>query len=386
MPFAACAEAAAAVAVRRAARRQHLQDCRRSFLDRPPRDIDRHPLAPRIEAAGILDLALHLFHVGVFGFGFLLQQAQTVYPDLHQPLGIGDQADDQRPFRLLELRRRRYGGYQRHGGRAHTAVGEINAGRRLGGPRWADQDDVGILQVVRRLPVIMRQRVMHGIDSVEITFVELMLAARPLLALGMKMDGKHAHRLVENADAGQLQPAAMVADEIAQFLVDQRIKDGPAIALDRLHDLFHLPARSHQGPDMLLYEDALVLNQAGTRHAGHRFAGGVGHEMNVKIAVGHAVFYPTHGPGETRDWRQGRGDSREIRAKRVDSGPDSPLPSRLPSLADSPGGKACESGISPSNRVESASAGPQRPGEKSPIGRIPTCHRPYYCYYLLRLE
>ena len=178
----------------------------------------------------------------------------------------------------------------------------------------------------------------------------------------------------------------MIAHEIAQILVDQRIKDGTAVAFDRLYDLFHLPPRAHQGPDMLLNEDALVLNQAGARDAGHRFTGGVGHEMDVKITVGHGLFYLTATPGETRDWCGHRGDRWRSPSKPADSGPDSPLPSNYSSLADNPGGMTCESGISPINLPKPALAGPQPPGEKSPIGRIPTCHRPYYCYYLLRLE
>ncbi len=174
----------------------------------------------------------------------------------------------------------------------------------------------------------------------------------------------------------------MIAHEIAQILIDQRIKDGTAVPLDRLHDLFHLPPRSHQGPDMLLNEDALVLDQAGARDTRHRFAGGVGHEMDVKISVCHGLFYPTVPPGETRDWQGHRGDRWRIASRPADSGPDSPWLSRHSSLADNPEGMICESGINRNDRAKAALAGPQPPGEKSPIGRIPTCHRPYYCYYL----
>src|SRR5712672_1530085 len=39
-----------------APRRQHLQDRRRRLLDRATGDIDRHPLAPGVEAARFLDL------------------------------------------------------------------------------------------------------------------------------------------------------------------------------------------------------------------------------------------------------------------------------------------------------------------------------------------
>ena len=62
-----------------------------------------------------------------------------------------------------------------------------------------------------------------------------------------------------------------------------------------------------------------------------------------------------------------------------------PSPGRSPgsSLADKPTRMTCESGICPANLVESRSAGPQGLGERWPIGRIPTCHSIYYCYYLL---
>src|SRR5688572_19785232 len=62
-----------------AADRQHLQDRRRGLLDRAAGDVDGRPFAPRIEPPRVLDLALHLLHVGVFGLGLLLQQPQPVH-------------------------------------------------------------------------------------------------------------------------------------------------------------------------------------------------------------------------------------------------------------------------------------------------------------------
>ena len=176
--------------------------------------------------------------------------------------------------------------------------------------RRPDQDHVGIFQVVRRLPVIVRQRVVHRVDAVEIALVELMLPAGPLFALGMEVNRQHAHRLIEHADTGQLQAPAMIAHDVAQFLIDQGIEHGTAVAFDRLHDLVHLALGAHQRPDMLLHEDALILHEAGTGHARHRFTGGVGDEMDMKIATGHGPTYPTASSGETRDWRRQDGDSR----------------------------------------------------------------------------
>ena len=87
---------------------------------------------------------------------------------------------------------------------------------------------------MRRLPVIVRKRVVHRVDAIEIAVVELMLASWPLLAFRMEMHGQHAHHLVEDADTRQLQAPTMIPDAVPQFGIDQRIEDGTAVALDRL--------------------------------------------------------------------------------------------------------------------------------------------------------
>ena len=174
----------------------------------------------------------------------------------------------------------------------------------------------------------MGEREVHRIDAIEIALVELMLPPGPLLALGMEVDRQHAHRLVEHADAGQLQAPAVVAHQVAQLLIDQRVEHGTAVALDRLHHLVHLPLRADQRPDMLLHEDALILHEAGTGHARHGFTGGIGHEMDMEIAIGHGATYPTAPQGETRDWRWQSGDSRRVCHQTLDSDPDSPGRSR----------------------------------------------------------
>ena len=317
-----------------------------SSIERRVTSMVAHLLAG-IEPARVLDLALHPLHVGIFALGVPLQQAQAIDPDLHQPLGIGDQADDQRPRRRLELGGRRHRRHQRHVGRAHAAIGEIDAGRRLRRARRPDQDHVGVLEIVRRLAVVVRQRVVHGVDAVEIAFVELMLAARPLLALGMEMQAEHAHRLVEHADAGQLQLPAAVAYEIAQIGIDQGVEHRPAIALDLLHHLFHLALGAHQRPDMLLHEDALVLHEAGARHARHGLAGRIGHEMDVEIAVRHGhQLTPQAASGEIRDWRRQSGDRRAdlSRTGRFRTRLAFPVP-RLRPLWMTWDERACESGI-----------------------------------------
>ena len=175
----------------------------------------------------------------------------------------------------------------------------------------------------------MGEREVHRIDAVEIALVELMLAPRPLLALGMEVDCQHAHRLVEHADTGQLQAPAMVAHQVAQLLIDQRIEHGTTVALDRLHDLVHLALRADQRPDMLLHEDALILHEAGTGHARHGFAGGIGHEMDMEIAIGHGANLPHRTPRRNAGLTMAeRGQSMGLPPD-AGFGPDLPSRSRL---------------------------------------------------------
>ena len=76
--------------------RQHLQDGRRGLLDRAARDVDALPaFAAGIEAAGLLHLgSAPCLDVGIFATrcpaACSLRRLTT---DLHQTLGIGDQAD-----------------------------------------------------------------------------------------------------------------------------------------------------------------------------------------------------------------------------------------------------------------------------------------------------
>ena len=80
----------------------------------------------------------------------------------------------------------------------------------------------------------------------------------------------------------------------------------------------------------------------------------------------------------------GIGDRLEFSCGESDSGPDSPLPSHLPSFPDRPARMICESGIEGCNPFESFLADPQATGDERLIRPIPVLHMLYYCYYLLR--
>ena len=93
--------------------------------------------------------------------------------------GRRDETDDQGPARRFQDRRRRHAGDERDVGGLDAAVGEIDRGRRLGGPADAHQHHVGLLEIVRQMPVVVHEREVHGVDALEILRVEHVLRARP---------------------------------------------------------------------------------------------------------------------------------------------------------------------------------------------------------------
>ena len=67
-------------------------------------------------------------------------------------------------------------GHQRHVGGLVAALGEIDAGRRLRGARNAEHDDVGRVEILRQLAVVVRHGEVQRVDAPEIVGVEHVLA------------------------------------------------------------------------------------------------------------------------------------------------------------------------------------------------------------------
>ena len=109
---------------------------------------------PGEQPAGEDELAADPLDVGIVAaialtVAFLeTQHPLTVAPDLRQRLGVDGQADDQRALQLGELVELLGLADDRHVGGLDPAMGEVDAGRRLGGARDADQDHVGTLEIV----------------------------------------------------------------------------------------------------------------------------------------------------------------------------------------------------------------------------------------------
>ena len=148
------------------------------------------------------ELGMDRVAIDIKGLAVFVQRQQTAAADLGDSLSTGEQADHHRAIKLEKLGRRLESRDQQDVGGANAAVGEIDAGRRLGGPADADQHDLGLVEILRMLAVIVQHRVVERFDALEIMRIEDVLAANMGPRLGLEIGGESRDHRIENRQAG----------------------------------------------------------------------------------------------------------------------------------------------------------------------------------------
>ena len=109
----------------------------------------------------------------------------------------------------------RHAEHDRDVGGLDAAIGEIDAGRRLRRPGNADQHDVGLVDLLRQLAVVMLHGEVQRVDAAEIFGVEHMLRADPAAGrraeIGLE-DGQHR---LQHRHARQAHRRAALVDHAA---------------------------------------------------------------------------------------------------------------------------------------------------------------------------
>ncbi len=149
----------------------------RCFLDRTTRDVDDrpHPLGEKTPRRG--DLLRDRDPVDVFGLCVRVKRQQPVLADLDDPVGRGDQSDNQRVAQIREPAGQWNMRHERDVGGLVAAVGEVDARRRLRRAAHADEHDVGVLEIFRQLAVVAHHREIQGVDALEVVGVQHVLRA-----------------------------------------------------------------------------------------------------------------------------------------------------------------------------------------------------------------
>ncbi len=204
--------------------------------------------------------------------------------------GAGNEADHERGVRLRQRRRRLDARHQRQVRGLVAALRQIDAGRRLGRARDAEDDDVGAIQVLRQLAVVVRHGEIERIDAGEVVGVEQMLAGHDGRLRRAEIGFEHLHDRLEHVQARHLELAAAPLDLLDQLLLDDGVEDDARRLLHLLQHARELLLGAHQRMHVLDRAHLRVLHRGRLGHGGERLAGGIRDQMQMEVAwrlVGH---------------------------------------------------------------------------------------------------
>ena len=108
-------------------------------------------------------------------------------------------------------------GHQRQVGGLVAALGEIDAGRRLGGAGDAEDDDVGGVEVLRQLAVVVRHGEVERIDAAEIVGIDDVLAGDDRRLRRAEIGLEHLHDRLQHVQRRHLELAATALDLLDQL-------------------------------------------------------------------------------------------------------------------------------------------------------------------------
>ena len=150
---------------------------------------------------------------------------QPVLSYLNDPLRAGIETDHQRPGQFL------------HGGATSstpgTSVERCSSPHRdwrdrsrsdLRRPRHPDQNDIGFLQTLEMLAIIMQHRVVECVDTLEVFGIERVLRANAVRSFGTEIGSQQLQNRAEDRQAGQAELSAAILEPLGQLLVQQRIE------------------------------------------------------------------------------------------------------------------------------------------------------------------
>ena len=133
---------------------------------------------------------------------------------------------------------------QRHVGDLVALIGQIHRQRRLGCARHAQQHDIGTRQIVAATPVIVLDKIFHGLDAVEIPVIGLMDHTRHSFWRHANKRRQHRKRRADQVDRANVQHAQVVEHASTKRRVDDGVEHGDITMVG-------IDSRAHKRPDLL---------------------------------------------------------------------------------------------------------------------------------------
>ena len=137
---------------------------------------------------------------------------------------------------------------QRNVGDLIALIGQIHRQRCLGSARNTQQHDIGTRQIVTTTTVIVLDKVLHGLDTMEIAIVGLVNHARNALGRRTGEGRQHRERQADQVDRANVQHAQVVEHASTKCRVDDGMEHGDIamVGIDsRAHKRLDLLHRAH---------------------------------------------------------------------------------------------------------------------------------------------
>ena len=97
-----------------------------------------------------------------------------------------------------------------------AAIGEIDAGRGLRGAADADEQNIGIVEILRKMPVVVQHGEVERLDAAEIVGIEHMLAGDRRRRRRAEIGFEHLQDALQHRNARNVQPFAGLLDLLGQ--------------------------------------------------------------------------------------------------------------------------------------------------------------------------
>ena len=135
-------------------------------------------------------------------------------------------------------------------------------------------------------PVVMRNRVVNGIDPPEIGVVHAVLASGAPMRFLPELRFEHCSHFAKSIHRRQRELAAFLLKRLARILVHQRVENQAGHLLQFGHDAVQVLARTDHRPEVAFDIHAFELGKRRIGHHLQRFAGRIGKEMQMRARQG----------------------------------------------------------------------------------------------------
>lgn len=205
--------------------------------------------------------------------------------NLRDAVSTGEEANYERTFKGGELWRERYAGNDRNIRRLDAPLGEIDRGGCLGGAADAEDDNLGLVEVLGALAIIVAHGEVESVDPLEVVRVKGMLSCHLRCGGRVEVFRKDRNYRIENRHAGNAKQSALMLEMGSQALIYDGEEHDTWLLLDLPQGTIELAGCADERVDMSDWAKIGVLGSGGLGNRIQGLARGIRDQMEVVVAL-----------------------------------------------------------------------------------------------------